>query len=688
MEFNNIGYGFFWLPLLLAAISLVFASRRLTLAIISAWACLALLSGLTILLIRPVAAIVVMLIFWSGPMGILFTLSLFIAVTIIFYTTSKASMARLQGRFRWSCLAAIPIIMAAGTLNMFPDQSAACLFETGLRFKSPALVKTAAWLWDVHKGRLRDGDDTSPSRRMVELPPSAGKIRLLRAWLPLADPYCSNPAAKWLWPLMDMGDLDSAGAAVDVLNTYAPSGWRTFEALVESAADNRIEAVNFLMERGVPATHENRRETSSAVMQTLLILESRAGTRSSESPAEKQTRRKIFSSLLKAGADVSGVDKNDRDTVRLAVSANVPEVLDLLLEQGVSADDGDRTALHLAALNGVAEAVGPLLRAGAEVDKRDAEGYTPLATAAAYGRSDVLRLLLKAGADPNQAENQGLTPLSLSAVFSGPELLDILIEHGADLCLADLEGRTALHWAAWSGVESNVKALLRSGADPARFDALKRPPVFYAAEGAGPWILSPEFLRDSDSVQKTFLEEILPPLAVIANNSGDTPLHLAAGKTTYCLPYVGVFLKARLNRNPAWINWNNSDYGSGASGGCDILMLDNRIPTLLTLIAAAPNTAAGRDRNGDTLLHHAFRDYGTDIVFPAQKSSQDLGYSFYYNESYNYNNSLKWLMEHGSEPERANFQGLSPRDIAELALAEGQVRLDRYQPGLSLLHNP
>ncbi|MGD8641301.1 MAG: ankyrin repeat domain-containing protein [Gammaproteobacteria bacterium] len=72
----------------------------------------------------------------------------------------------------------------------------------------------------------------------------------------------------------------------------------------------------------------------------------------------------------------------------------------LLLEAGASATISDRwsrTPIHLAA-NAPADITRMLIRAGADFDKRNAGGVTPLMMAAGNGRQDIVELLLRAGA--------------------------------------------------------------------------------------------------------------------------------------------------------------------------------------------------------------------------------------------------------------------------------------------------
>jgi ankyrin repeat protein len=75
-----------------------------------------------------------------------------------------------------------------------------------------------------------------------------------------------------------------------------------------------------------------------------------------------------------------------------------------------------------------------LLTQGAEVNARNAYGWTPLHVAAAGGDPAVVALLLQHGADVHTRSHIGTTPLDNATTRGGRKaVIDLLLAHGARL---------------------------------------------------------------------------------------------------------------------------------------------------------------------------------------------------------------------------------------------------------------
>jgi hypothetical protein len=128
-------------------------------------------------------------------------------------------------------------------------------------------------------------------------------------------------------------------------------------------------------------------------------------------------------------------------------------------------DDGDAIFLLLC-IDGTAEQIHAAIDAGADVNKRDMDGWTPLTIAAGFNYdADAVRVLLDAGADVNTGADGGLLPLMWAAGHNNTAAAQVLLDAGADVNAADNGGWTPLMFAASADCEDMVQLLLDAGAD-------------------------------------------------------------------------------------------------------------------------------------------------------------------------------------------------------------------------------
>ena len=110
-----------------------------------------------------------------------------------------------------------------------------------------------------------------------------------------------------------------------------------------------------------------------------------------------------------------------------AAEGNHREVLQLLLDSGVEAD-------------GV---IG---------------GSSLLAAAAQGGRVDTMELLLRRGANPNRKDEEGLTPLMHAVLSDHVPAVRLLMLHGADASLLNSEGRNAASYSRRAEMDQALAA--------------------------------------------------------------------------------------------------------------------------------------------------------------------------------------------------------------------------------------
>jgi ankyrin repeat protein len=146
----------------------------------------------------------------------------------------------------------------------------------------------------------------------------------------------------------------------------------------------------------------------------------------------------------------------------LAAAEGHLEVARALLDAGADPDRSgqDGTALMMAVWNNLPEVAQLLLSRGASANAPGPCGETPLHYAALKGRVELGELLLSHGATPDAHTTQGRTdmfntsppvvgetPLHLAAAYGHVGFVELLLTHKADKQAQDHCGQTPLHWA-------------------------------------------------------------------------------------------------------------------------------------------------------------------------------------------------------------------------------------------------
>ena len=87
----------------------------------------------------------------------------------------------------------------------------------------------------------------------------------------------------------------------------------------------------------------------------------------------------------------------------------------------------------------------------ADVNVKDARGYSPLMLAAYSGSLEAAQLLLQVGADPNTSDSSGNSALMGAAFKGNVYMMDVILKNGADYKQCNNAGMTALDFAVMFG---------------------------------------------------------------------------------------------------------------------------------------------------------------------------------------------------------------------------------------------
>jgi ankyrin repeat protein len=158
--------------------------------------------------------------------------------------------------------------------------------------------------------------------------------------------------------------------------------------------------------------------------------------------------------LLKHGADPNKLNKNGDTPLVVAAAMKQRDVMSLLLTEG-----------------------------GADPNKNGKNGSLPLGTATATGQLDIARMLLDGGADPNKlTPDEGASFLIFTVQFGQLDATSLLLEKGADPNIPAKDGGTPLSMAALKGLPDIARQLLDSAADPNTSDLQGLTPLHLAAQ--------------------------------------------------------------------------------------------------------------------------------------------------------------------------------------------------------------
>jgi len=207
--------------------------------------------------------------------------------------------------------------------------------------------------------------------------------------------------------------LIQKGARADVVNRYGAS------PLAEAIKVASVPLVELLIEAGANANVANEDG------QTALMLAARTGNVA------------LAEALVREGADVNRRERmRDQSAVMWAAAQNHPDMVKFLVSKGADLS-----------IRADATDWGSQITNEPRVMYRPVGGLTPLLYAARAGCLDCVKTMIAAGADKDRPNPDGMTPMIMALDNGFPEVARFLLEQGANAQVWDWWGRTPLYVA-------------------------------------------------------------------------------------------------------------------------------------------------------------------------------------------------------------------------------------------------
>jgi ankyrin repeat protein len=171
--------------------------------------------------------------------------------------------------------------------------------------------------------------------------------------------------------------------------------------------------------------------------------------------------------LLSRGAAPNPVSTYGESPLRQAVSVGRFDLVQLLLEAGVTPQVSGWTDVVLVLLFDTMAALRPHLRVGADLDTADQLGLTPFHLTVLLGNVEKAALLVEAGADWTRPTDRGQSAAGLAIEAGRPEMLAWLLSRGGDPEAQDgLYRQNLVQIAITNRSPGCLEVLLAAGASP------------------------------------------------------------------------------------------------------------------------------------------------------------------------------------------------------------------------------
>ncbi|KAG2003902.1 hypothetical protein GB937_009265 [Aspergillus fischeri] len=199
--------------------------------------------------------------------------------------------------------------------------------------------------------------------------------------------------------------------------------------LVIAASNNRKTVVRLLLEKGADPNATRRYDKTTAL--NIAVMRGNSG---------------IASMLLNKGAHTELGDNTRTTPLHTAIMKNHCKIIQLLLQGGADVGTRDsygRTALDLAMIYSSQRSLSLFLKHA----KLNAQNCQPLHPAISMNKTTVVRWLLENGADINRKDSKGQTPLLYAMLETHDHLVELLLLYDVDPDAERYDGLTPLKLA-------------------------------------------------------------------------------------------------------------------------------------------------------------------------------------------------------------------------------------------------